>query len=127
MAAFKEDMAKVRELIEPDFSEWVKTRPEVIQEMMASHPPDRLYLLKTSNHRVTIYSYSEDKTVTVSVTGDYNKIVFPRNVFGISIGDLEECDLPAPDEELGEALSEPEDIEAYLATKREEQNAHKEA
>ena len=59
--------------------------------------------MKSTGHRVTMYSYSENGTVTVNVTGDYNVVVFERQVFGISPDDLEECDLPAPGEFLGHA------------------------
>jgi len=38
--------------------------------------------------------------MTVNITGEYNTIIFPRQVFGISPDDLEECDLPAQSEQV---------------------------
>ena len=84
-----------------EWDAWVAGRPPVVQERCRAFPPNRLYLLKSSNHRVTIYSYSEDGTMTVTVSGDYNLITFNRNVFGIKPEDLEECDLPDLDEPIG--------------------------
>ncbi len=103
---------------EAGWAEWVSTRPSVIQEMCALLQPNRLYLLKQSGHRVTILSYSEDRTVTVAVTGEYNAIAFDRQVFGIKPEDLEECDLPAPDERVGTAITDPQDVDAYIKATR---------
>lgn len=75
---------------DPEYIAWVESRPEVIRKMIARFPPDVVYLLKSSGHRVWIYSYSEDETLTVSVLKRYNpRIVFERNVFGIKPEDLE--------------------------------------
>lgn len=77
---------------------WVNSRPLVVQELCKKFPPDRLYRLKTSDHKVTIYSYSENETMTVTVTMEYNPlIVFERQIFGIKPEDLEECDLMIKD------------------------------
>jgi len=100
-------MAKIRELTK-EWRKWVNTRPSVIQELAKRIPPDRLYLLKTSNHRVEIYGYVEDGTLIVSVLGKWNKVMFERNVFGIKPEDLEECDLPSASEELGAILTQEE-------------------
>lgn len=51
-------------------------------------------MLKPTGQRVTIYSYSEDGTVTVNVTGEYNLTMFDTQVFGINPDDLEPCELP---------------------------------
>ncbi len=110
-------MAKVFELTaeqQQEADEWLKSRPPVIQELYAKCPADRLYLLKTSGHRVTIFSYSEGGTLTVTVSGDFNQVMFERNVFGIKPEDLEECDLPGPGEEVGVALKTQEEVDAYL-------------
>ena len=80
------------------WAEWLASRPQVIQDMAAKFPPDELYRLGSSGHRVTLYSYSEDGTMTVNVTGDFNFVAFDRRVFGITPDDLEPCDLPSPDE-----------------------------
>jgi hypothetical protein len=98
-------MAKVREFDQSLWKEWVATRPESVQSLSQQLPPDRLYRLKSSGHRGTIHSYSEDGTVTIEVTGAYNLVIFERCVFGIKPEDLEECDLPTPDEPLGVLLT----------------------
>lgn len=85
--------------------EWLATRPKVIQDMAKLCPPDRLYRM-SSGHRCTIYSYSEDRTVTVEVTGEFNRVVFGRRVFGIPVDELVECDLPEPGEDLGDTAQE---------------------
>ena len=113
-------MAKIAELDHASFDAWVATRPEIVQSLCKRLPPDRLYLLKSSNHRVTLYSYSEDGTVTVCVTGDYNAVAFERRVFGIDPDDLVECDLPGPDEPTGALLTEQEDVDAFLRLRVEE-------
>lgn len=115
-------MAKIYELDEAAWSEWVATRPESVQKLCRQLPPDRLYRLKTSGHRVTLYSYSEDGTLTVVVSGEYNAVTFGRKVFGIKPEDLEECELPQPGEPLGEMLTDPKDVEAFCATIREMPN-----
>lgn len=82
-------------------AEWLAERPQAIKDLVAKLPPDRLYRLKTTGHRVFLYAYSEDGTVTVAVTGQFNALPFERRVFGIAPEDLEECDLPDPDEPVG--------------------------
>jgi hypothetical protein len=98
---------------------WVAARPERVRELCKKYPPNRLYLLKSSGHRVFIYSYSEDGTVSVCVTGKFNFVTFERRVFGISPQDLEECDLPSTDEPLGVVLTEREDVELYLKGRKQ--------
>ena len=111
-------MAKIRKLKQPEWNAWVASRPESVRKLCRSLPPDRLYRLKTSSHRVTIYSYSEDGTVTVIVSGDYNALAFERRVFGIKPEQLEECDLPPPDEPHGVVFTEPDQFEALIAAIR---------
>lgn len=94
-------MAKAFEMSEAQavkWRDWVATRPDLIRQMCDQYPPDRLYRLKSSGHRVTVYSYSEDGTVTVLVMRQWNNpLAFERRVFGIDpIADLEECELPEP-------------------------------
>lgn len=107
-------MAVIREMAEPAFSNWLASRPAEVRALIEKYQPNRLYLLKTSGHRVTIHSYSEGGTLTVNVTGEYNLITFPRCVFGIKPEDLEECDLPAEGEALGSMLETKEEIDAHL-------------
>ena len=62
---------------------------ECVQEMCASHPPDNLYRLTTTDQIVTLASYSEDGTVRVDVDEEHNPgILMERQVFGIDINDL---------------------------------------
>lgn len=99
-------MAVVREMDQQAWEEWVKSRPPAVAAVCRKFPPDRLYRMKTTGHRCTLVSYGEDGTVTVSVSGQYNRILFARNVFGINPDDLEECDLPAPGEDVGDTAAE---------------------
>lgn len=69
--------------------------------MAAKKPPELLYKLKSTGHRVIIYSYAEDGTVSVVVSGAFNLVAMNRIVFGIKPEDLEECDLPGPDDPVG--------------------------
>ena len=108
-------MAKIKEIADQaSWFAWVESRPPVVQELCRLLPPDRLYLLKSSGHRVTLLSYSENRTVTVAVTGEFNSVVFDRQVFGIKPEDLEECELPADNEQLGTMLTERQDVEEYV-------------
>ena len=52
-----------------------------------------------------IYSFGENGTLTVVVSGKYNKIDFERKVFGIDPDDLNPCELPQEGEPLGVALT----------------------
>ena len=108
-------MGIIGELNEDAFEEWLDGRPDIIREVATKCPPGRLYLLKISNHRVFPYSYSEDGTITVVVSGEYNAVLFERKVFGIHPNDLVECDLPKKGEALGVLLSDDKLIDAYLS------------
>ena len=107
-------MAKIAEIDQDAWNEWVAGRPPVVQEMCAKLPPDRLYLLTPTGQRVTLVSYSENGTVTVAVTGGYNAVTFDRQVFGINPDDLTECDLPGEDEWLGTLLTEAADVDEFI-------------
>lgn len=86
-------MSVVLPLNRDEYEKWVASRPEIIQKMAASHPPDRLYNINTG-HAVTIYSYAEDETVTVLITREFNPLIFmERSVFGIPIEELVECEI----------------------------------
>ena len=100
------------------FDEWVAERPASVQALIRRFPPDHLYRLKSSGHRCTIYSYAEDDTLKVNVTGQFNFVIFDRQVFGIKPDDLEECELPTEDEILGTALEDQADIDAFVELAR---------
>jgi hypothetical protein len=112
-------MAKIANVVnQKGWEEWVSGRPPVVQDLCRKLPPDLLYRMKSTGHRVTVYSYGEDGTVTVLVTGDYNLVTFDREVFGIKPEDLEECDLPPEGEPLGTVLTEPEEVDAFVEKAR---------
>ena len=72
------------------WDDWVSGRPECIQKMCASHPPNTLYKIKATGHIVFIMSYFENNTIKVQVSNEYNpNIAFERDVFGLSLKDLE--------------------------------------
>ena len=98
-------MAVVRELDREAWQAWLESRPESVRRIAAVYTPDKLYRM-SSGHRCTIYSYSEDGTVTVTVDGRFNVVAFSRNVFGIDPSTLVECDVPAPGEPLGDVFAE---------------------
>jgi hypothetical protein len=95
-----------------EWDAWVASRPPVIQRLATKYPPTKLYRINTG-HRVVIYSYSEDGTVTVAVLGKYNAIAFERRVFGVKAGELVECDLPPPDEPVGAVIEDPEEAAEF--------------
>src|SRR3990167_7102778 len=107
-------MATIKEINEIEWKKWVDSRPSIIQDLCKRFPPTKLYRLNNSGHRVTLYSYSEDGTMTVSVTGEYNAIAFDRRVFGIEPDNLEECDLPEEGELFGTVFTAEEDINAVI-------------
>ncbi len=125
-------MAKIIEWTEEQqnaWDEWVASRPKIIQDLCRRFPPCNLYQLRDSNQKVTIVSYSEDGTLTVDISGEYNWVTFARQVFGIKPEDLEECDLPETSELVGTLLTEEKDVEKFidkvrpsiLATRKEKQ------
>ena len=103
-------MAIINEIDQDEFNKWLSDKPEIIKDLVKQIPPGRLYLLKTSGHKVFPYSYNEDGTITVVVSGEYNSVVFERNVFGINPKNLEECDFPDKDEVFGAMLTDEADI-----------------
>lgn len=112
-------MAIVREMDEKGWNSWVATRPATVQEMCRKLPPDRLYRMNSTGHKVTLHSYSEDGTVTVDVSPDFNQVCFGRRVFGVAVDDLAECDLPEPDEPHGAMLEDEDSIDSFCDAVRE--------
>ena len=107
-------MAKIMDVNEVELAAWLETRPRIIRDMAAKCPPGRLYRMASTGQRVLIQAYSEDRTVRVAVTKEYNFVSHERSVFGIPLEDLTECDLPGPDEPTGAVLDNAE-LEAALA------------
>lgn len=88
-----------------EWDKWAKHRPKVIKDLAKRFKPWELYRMKSTGHRVTLLSFSEDGTMRVNITAQYNLLVFERQVFGIDPDDLEPCDLPGPDEHVGVMMS----------------------
>lgn len=107
-------MAKIGNLNHEAWAEWVATRPSAVKVLCDRLPPDRLYRMKPHGQRVTIHSYSENGTLTVDISGQYNLHAFDRQVFGINPDDLEECDLPAESEPVGTLLTTDAEIDAHI-------------
>lgn len=105
------------------FDQWLKDKPDCIKDLARRFPPYLLYRMKSSGHRVTIYGYHEDGSLSVSITGTYNRVIFNRHVFGVLPADLIECDLPGPGEPLGVELTELEDVLLYMASHPPETSA----
>lgn len=93
---------------EAGYREWVASRPEAVRLVAERFEPWSLYRLN-GKQRVTIVSFGEQAdggvSLTVRVSGDFNAVMFERDVFGINPDDLEPCDLPAPDEHTGALLT----------------------
>jgi hypothetical protein len=60
--------------------------------------------MKPSGKRVTICAFSDDRTITVNISGQFNFLMFSRLVFGVDPDDLEPCDMPSDDEIVGSML-----------------------
>lgn len=117
-------MSVVREMNQTVFREYLTTLPPGVRKAVEAFPPDRLYRMK-GGHRVTIESYGEEddgscKTCTVRVSGDFNLVVFEREVFGVSFDSLEECDWPVEGEVTGTALTKEEEVDSFLERARDE-------
>jgi len=97
-------------LIEPTESQhaaweaWVAERPEPIRRVALRFDPWSLYRMKSTGNRVTLISFDRDTddqvTLRVEVSGNSNRLLFARQVFGVSPDDLEPCDVPGNDEDV---------------------------
>lgn len=104
---------------EAEWQHWLKGRPEMIQKLGQRFKPWKVYRLTTTGQRCRLYSFSEDNTVTVSVTKELNLINFERRVFGIDPDTLVECEMPRDDEPVGETMTAAEQL-AYINMRREQ-------
>jgi hypothetical protein len=96
------------------FGEWLEGRPQFIRDLATKFPPDTLYRIKESGHRGHIVEYNENGTVTIAVSGEFNAVIFDRNVFGVNPENIEECELPTEDERVGTMLTEKSDIDEFV-------------
>lgn len=101
MARFEKPTARQ----ERGYAKWGKSRPEPVRSMAERFEPWSLYRLKSTGERVVVTSFLDDGTLTVVVSGRFNRVIFERSVFGIDPDDLEPCDLPGPHEVVGSELS----------------------
>ena len=107
-------VAKISKLTDPAaWEDWVSIRPPVVADLCRRYPPDRLYLMKPTGQRVTLVSYSENGTVTVDVSAQWNCLMFERQVFGVDPTSLEECDLPPDGEPTGALLTTEDEVNSY--------------
>lgn len=97
------------------WEEWVAKLPAVSRDLAERFPPNYLYRLKSTGQRVTIKAYSDKGTLSVAVSGDYNRVVFNHVLPCIAPLDLEECELPGLGEDVGATLTELQDIREYVA------------
>ncbi len=96
---------------EAGYRAWVASRPPAVRAVAERFDPWSLYRMKPSGHRVTIASFGEGDhgvTLTVTVSADYNLVMFERQVFGVHPDDLEPCDPPSAEEPVGAMLSQEE-------------------
>lgn len=93
------------------WNEWLASRPEVIQKLAARFDPWSLYKMKSTGHLVSLYSFDENNTVTVNVTGEFNILTHSRRVFGIDPDDLEPAEIP---KERGMTLIPDEEVENHI-------------
>lgn len=114
MARFRDpDDSEIQE-----WHEWLESRPLDIREIAKRFEPWGLYRMKSTGHRVTIYSLEKQEdgriSLKVNVMGEFNAVAFERQVFGVDPNDLEPCELPSEQEELGAALTEESDVRDYI-------------
>ena len=107
---------------EAGWAAWVAERPDNVRAIAERFEPWSLYRMKSTGQRCTVYSFGEQEdgkvTLTVNVTGDFNVVIFDRQVFGIDPEDLEPCELPADDELTGAALTDEAAIDEFVETVR---------
>lgn len=70
------------------------------------YPVNKLYRIKSTGMRGYPIAYSEDLTISLNVTGEYNRVTFSHIVFGLTEEHIEECELPLPGEDLGDTAQE---------------------
>lgn len=101
-----------------EYDAWLAQSSAEIRPLIERYPPYLLYRHKGTGQRMCILSYDGDGTLTVSVSAKYNRCVFEKNVFGVNPADLEECELPGPDEHVGAVLTEQKDVDAFIDAAR---------
>jgi len=87
------------------YQEWFRGRPQRVKDLLEKFDPWTLYRMKSTNKRVTIVACDEMKDgslkFTVHVSASYNFVAFERNAMEVDPADLEPCDLPGPNDQIG--------------------------
>lgn len=98
---------------ERDWKEWVAQLPTAEARSAGEKVnPWTLYRMKSTGHIVNVVSIFDDGTVTVFVGGDFNLVMFEREVFGIDVNDLEPCEIP--EGKTTGALLSPSEVDANM-------------
>jgi hypothetical protein len=99
------------------YREWCASRPPNVRVVAERFTPWELFRL--GQHRVIVRSFHEEPDGSVSlaviVSGEFNRVVIERQVFGIDPAELTPCELPGPDEPVGVFLTDRADIDVYMA------------
>ncbi len=81
-------------------SEWYKTRPEKIRNMIDMFPSCIPVRIKSTGQKAHVYSYFEDGTISVAVVYSENpglRRLIPseegHRVFGLSLSDIEKISI----------------------------------
>ncbi len=115
-------MATIKEMTPEELKSWagfLRGLPEEMREGVAAKPPWLLYSHGPTGQRVLISSYFEDGTCRMIVSARYNLVMFEREVFGVPLLELSECDLPADGEPVGSMLETQEEVDEWIAENRE--------
>lgn len=110
------DVCEVTDEMVAKYERWIQS--DDFSEAAAANarrfPPWKLFRMQDTGQRVTTLAFADDGTIRVLVSGEYNFLVFERQVYGIDPNNLEECDLPLPNERLGVILTTDEELDSYI-------------
>lgn len=109
-------MAKYLDVDSQELEKWLKTKPSIIRELVATRPPGIFYQYQGLKFICTIASYFENKKAKVAIAGDHNLIYMDRCMI-VDAYQLIECDAPSEDKTLGTVLKETE-IDEYIKLSR---------
>lgn len=84
-----------------EWSEWLSSRPVVIQQLGEQFQPWGLYKLKNTGQCVYPCAFNEDGSLTVVVSAEFNAVLEERQVFGVLPKNLEPCELPGKGAAVG--------------------------
>lgn len=96
MPEIKEEIEKRHQMLD----DWLQDRPQIIKDLADKISPFKTYVVKETGQLGTVYSFSENGTLTLNITGHKDKFrdamekLIPLRVFGFRPEDLEEYELP---------------------------------